>query len=84
VKARPLVVKQPGEGKWSKKEQTGYIHFLETHHDTMQRSKLRKTKKIFIKMAKTVKTRVPEQCRSHHQKMMELHGTLEEVIRFFN
>lgn len=49
----------------------------------MKKSKLRKEKKIFIKMSKNVRTRVPEQCRSHHQKMMELHRTLEEIIRFF-
>lgn len=59
VKARPLVVKPPGEGKWSKKEQTVYINFLTIHYDIMRRGKLRKTKKIFIKMAKSVRTRVP-------------------------
>lgn len=49
----------------------------------MKKSKLRKEKKIFIKMSKNVRTRVPEQCRSHHQKMMELHRSLDEIIRFF-
>lgn len=35
-------------------------------------------------MSKFLRTRIPEQCRSHHQKMMELHGNLDEIIRFFS
>ncbi len=34
-------------------------------------------------MSKAVRTRIPEQCRSHHQKMLELHRSIQEIIRFF-
>jgi hypothetical protein len=53
------------------------------HYETMGRSELRKSRKIFIKMSKALRTRVPEQCRSHHQKMIELHSSLPELIRFY-
>ncbi len=33
-------------------------------------------------MSKKVKTRSPQQCHSHHQKMTKKHGSIEEVIEF--
>jgi hypothetical protein len=32
-------------------------------------------------MSKAVKTRTPIQCRSHHQKMVEKHGTIEGILQ---
>lgn len=33
-------------------------------------------------MSKKVKTRSPQQCHSHHQKMTNKHGSIEKVIKF--
>jgi hypothetical protein len=33
-------------------------------------------------MSKKVKTRSPQQCHSHHQKMTNKHGSIEKVIEF--
>ena len=51
-------MKHPGEGKWSKKEQINYINFLERQYHTMMSADQRKSKKIFIKMSKAIRTRV--------------------------
>lgn len=49
----------------------------------MKEGRLRKAKKVFIRMSKKLRTRAPEQCRSHHQKMISLHLSCEEIVRFF-
>ena len=48
----------------------------------MKERMLRKSQKVFLKMSKMVKTRTPDQCRSHHQKVLNIHKSLEEVIRY--
>lgn len=32
-------------------------------------------------MHKEISTRTAEQCRSHHQKKIQRHGTIEEIVR---
>jgi hypothetical protein len=34
-------------------------------------------------MSKIIRSRTPDQCRSHHQKITKYHGPTAEVIRFF-
>lgn len=43
-------------------------------------SELRKANKVFLKMSKLVKTRTPDQCRSHHQKILKYHHSLQHII----
>ena len=45
---------------------------------------MRRSHKIFILMSKEVKTRSADQCRSHHQKIIKYHHTIEEAIEFFS
>jgi len=33
-------------------------------------------------MSKSIKTRTPQQCRSHHQKMLKSHQTVLGIIEF--
>lgn len=35
-------------------------------------------------MSQFVKTRTPDQCRSHHQKVKKLHKTIEDIIVFYD
>jgi hypothetical protein len=42
----------------------------------------RKSVKINVKMGSYLKTRNPLQCRSHHQKMLEAHKTVQGIIAF--
>lgn len=34
-------------------------------------------------MSRKIKTRSADQCRSHHQKILKYHNSLEETIKFF-
>lgn len=36
--------------------------------------------KIFSEISSHIKTRSPEQCRTHHQKMMLTHKNIKEII----
>jgi hypothetical protein len=42
--------------------------------------KERKEIKINVLMSKLIVTRNPDQCRSHHQKMMKYHNSIPEII----
>lgn len=35
-------------------------------------------------MSQFVKTRTPDQCRSHHQKVQKLHKTIDDIITFYD
>jgi len=37
--------------------------------------------KINVLMSQEVKTRSPDQCRSHHQKMMHYHHSIPNIIK---
>jgi hypothetical protein len=66
-------------GKWNFNEKNYYSQFLDLNYDAIQSKRLRRTKKIFIQMSKFVKTRNPDQCRSHHQKMIKLYHSIPEI-----
>ena len=70
-------------GLWSEKEKKSYICFLREKREHMMHSSTRRSQKLFIQMSKWVKTRTPDQCRSHHQKTMKYHHTIDETINFF-
>ena len=40
--------------------------------------------KIFKQMSQFIRTRTPDQCRSHHQKVQKLHHTIEDIIKFYD
>lgn len=35
-------------------------------------------------MSQFIKTRTPDQCRSHHQKVQKLHHSIDDIIRFYD
>lgn len=44
------------------------------------KKELRRTDKIFKEMAKFVKSRCPDQCRSHHQKMENKFPEFDDIL----
>lgn len=57
------------------------MYFLEAHNWLFERSNSdRRLLKINVLMSLWVKTRSPDQCRSHHQKMMKYHSDIPNII----
>ena len=48
-----------------------------------QEEYLRRTKKVFVLISERVKTKTPDQCRSHHQKMMKHSKSIKNIIKRF-
>jgi hypothetical protein len=66
---------------WSITENAAYMYFLEAHNWLFERSNSdRRLLKINVLMSLWVKTRSPDQCRSHHQKMMKYHSDIPTII----
>lgn len=58
-------------GRWTPEEQNKYIEFMRKHYYIMRSSQLRYHHRIFNDMADYIGTRTSNQCKSHHQKMMQ-------------
>jgi hypothetical protein len=57
------------------------MQFLEDNHMLFNGSNNeRRMIKINVLMSKCVKTRSPDQCRSHHQKMIKYHQDIPTII----
>ncbi len=70
------------EGGWSLDENKIYLEFLIENHSDFQSEILRRKSRVFYRISKLLKKRTPDQCRSHHQKLLTKHkGVIEEVIR---
>ena len=66
-------LKSRNVGHWTNQEKEFYYIFLKTFRENFVKKELRRTDKIFKEMAKFIKTRAADQCRSHHQKMEKKH-----------
>ena len=81
-------IKKEGEKKkikhWTKFENEIYISFLEKEGYKLSESvdEKRKTRPHYH-MSKKVGSKDPRQCRSHHQKMINRHHTIDKIIDFF-
>jgi adenylate kinase family enzyme len=71
-------------GKWSSREQRLYIQFLQENSLEIETKLSRKANKIFKKMSQVIKTRTADQCRSHHQKIINYHETVDRIIRYYS
>ncbi len=60
------------------------MDFLKESKDVINDFKYRREMKIFKQMSQYVKTRTPDQCRSHHQKVQKLHKTISDIITFYD
>ena len=48
--------------------------------EDMTSSASRKLNKVFLKMSRVVGTRSADQCRSHHQKILKYHTSLQHIV----
>ena len=70
---------------WGAEENAAYMRFLAANHELFQRSHTdRRMMKINVLMSMWIKTRSPDQCRSHHQKMMKYHSDIPTIINFIH
>jgi hypothetical protein len=69
-----------GSGKWTLKENMRYLVFLEEFAELFRDSQTRKKHQVFAIMARHVRTRRTSQCKSHHQKIFKLCGSVPAVI----
>lgn len=68
---------------WQLEENAAYMQFLEDNQVLFRGSKNdRRLVKINVLMSMCVGTRSPDQCRSHHQKMMKYHNDIPTIIHY--
>ena len=84
INMQALFKKKGWEGKWSGKEEVKYVKFLQKHLEIMECKASRKKHKIFNEMAKWMRTRNSEQCRSHHQKKLHYHQSIRNIISHYH
>lgn len=59
-----------------------FLNFLKKEKTIISCQKGRKETKIFVRLSAEVKTRSPDQCRSHHQKMIKHHNDINGIIKY--
>ena len=77
-KKKKILGKQ--EGNWTEAENMKYAEYLKMNFGLMHDKLGRRTKKIFERMSRLIKTRCPTQCRSHHQKCMKKYQSMERIV----
>lgn len=68
---------------WATLQNARYVAFIEANLKKMEGKPHGKLWGVYQDMAKIVKTRNFRQCKSHHQKMLNKHKTIPEIISFF-
>ena len=66
-RARQLVGKN--RGRWALQERREYYVFLKIYSQFFITKDHRRNDKVFRMMANFIKSRTPDQCRTHHQKL---------------
>jgi hypothetical protein len=69
-------------GHWSEKEQAKYFAFLEMFEEKFSQRDSRRECKVFKSMSQFIKTRDPNQCRSHHHKMNKNSKSIADTLHF--
>ena len=65
---------------WTVRETKIYLSYLENHMELFADYHARKSSKVFLNIAKLLKTRKSHQVKSHHQKMMNKCGSIPNII----
>ena len=63
-------------------ENYSYITYLTNFRYIFDSQAERKRVKVFRHLSKLIKTRNPHQIKSHHQKMMLRHRTVDQIIEY--
>lgn len=66
--------------QWTLTESGHYLSFLQQHQKLFQDFKTKKEAKVFVKLAKQIRSRNTSQVKSHHQKMMIKFGSIPNII----
>jgi hypothetical protein len=67
---------------WNSDENKRYLEFLQLHPGVFELPvSEKKNIRVNVMMSKKVKTRTPQQCHSHHQKMMKKYGNVQNIIQ---
>ena len=77
-RARQLVGKN--KGRWTAEERREYYVFLKIYEQFFVSKEHRRNDKVFRMMANHVRTRTPDQCRTHHQKLEFKHFKLNKIL----
>ena len=64
-------------GHWNDKEKLKFSIFMDYYNSVFRTSEIRKNLKIFKCMSEFMKTKNPDQCRSHHQKIKKEFESIE-------
>ncbi len=66
---------------WTLQENMKYVRFLQENREIFTSTKEnRRLLKINKMISQSIGTRSPDQCRSHHQKMVKYHESIEGII----
>ena len=79
-KAKKNTQKQPKISRWTPEENVLYLRFLKHNQDKFTGKCPKKFLK-FERMSFEIESKTPDQCRSHHQKMMMRYKSVENIIR---
>ena len=83
-KAHSNKQRKVNSGTWRLKQTTNYIKFLEDNSQELRAIRIGEKTKIYDMMASSIKSRTALQCRSHHQKMMKTHGSIDYIIQYYS
>lgn len=71
--------------RWTEEENLIYVNFLEKHQDEFASDSKRRSSKFFKKMADQLQIGKSNlQCRSHHQKMVNRYGSVQQLLQAFS
>lgn len=59
-----------------------YIKFLKDNAKDFETEHERRTKTVFKRLSDILKTKQIKQCKSHHQKMISQHETIEQIAEY--
>jgi hypothetical protein len=57
-----------------------YVDFLQNNSDLLKDKFTRKVRKVFQRMSQAIPSRIAEQCRTHHQKMLKRFQCIGSII----
>jgi hypothetical protein len=66
-RAKQLIGKN--KGRWLEEERREYYVFLRIYSQFFVNKDYRRNDKVYRMMADFIKSRTPDQCRTHHQKL---------------
>jgi hypothetical protein len=69
---------------WSERENKIYVEYIRSNKELMAECKDKKRQRVFLHMSKLIKTRTPKQVKSHHQKLIKQHLSVDSIVQHFD